>query len=138
MAGYQSITLVGNVGREVNFRYTQSGVPVADFSLAVTTRRGSGENRTEETLWVRVTCWRQLAEVANNYVKKGSSLLVVGTAKVSAYLDKAGQPAATLEVTADTFQLLGRRDDAGASGGTGGDARGGYEPAPDNLGDIPF
>ncbi|NWF69663.1 MAG: single-stranded DNA-binding protein [Chloroflexi bacterium] len=109
MAGYQQMIIVGNVGRDVTLRYTQSGVAVADFSVAVTRRFGSGEQRTEKTLWVRVTCWRNLAEIANQYVKKGTQIMVVGTVEVSAYLDKAGQPAATLELTADNFQLLGSR-----------------------------
>jgi single-strand DNA-binding protein len=134
MAGWSQTIIVGNVGRDVAFRYTQSGIPVADFSVAVTRRTGSGENRTEKTTWVRVTCWRQLAEIANQYVRKGTQIMVVGTVETSAYLDKAGQPAATLELTADTFQMLGSRGDREQ----GGD--GGYNDSapPDNVGDIPF
>lgn len=132
MAGYQQMIIVGNVGRDVTLRYTQSGVAVADFSVAVTRRFGSGEQRTEKTLWVRVTCWRNLAEIANQYVKKGTQIMVVGTVEVSAYLDKAGQPAATLELTADNFQLLGSRGE-GQQG-----ERGEHDAPPSDLSDIPF
>jgi len=112
MAGYQQMTIVGNVGRDVTLRYTQTGIAVADFSVAVTRKFGSGEQKQEKTLWVRVTAWRALAELANQYVKKGQQILVVGPVELTTYLNKAGEPAATLELTAETFQLLGKRDGA--------------------------
>lgn len=125
MAGWSQTIIVGNVGRDVNFKYTQSGVPVADFSVAVTRRFGGkdGAEKQEQTTWYRVTCWRNLAEIANQYVRKGTQVMVVGQADVSSYLDKAGQPAATLELTADNFQLLGGRDsgEQGAPKADGGD-----------------
>jgi single-strand DNA-binding protein len=133
------MSIIGNVGRDPAFKYTQSGVPVCDFSVAVTRRFGSGENRQEKTLWVRVTAWRQLAEIANSYVRKGTQIFVVGTVDVSSYTDKSGNPAATLELTADTFQLLGSRGER-----EGGSGEGGYEdfaPPPQggsNVDDIPF
>ncbi|HEX2907278.1 MAG TPA: single-stranded DNA-binding protein [Phototrophicaceae bacterium] len=135
------MSIIGNVGRDVNFKYTQSGVPVADFSVAVTRKYGTGENRTEKTIWVRITCWRQLAEIANSYVKKGTQIFVVGTVDVSAYIDKNGNAAATLELTADNFQLLGGRGDReGGSGGdySGGGDYGGGAPSSGNVDDIPF
>lgn len=119
MAGWSQTIIVGNVGREVSFKYTQSGVPVADFSVAVTRRFGGkdGAEKQEVTTWYRVTCWRNLAEIANQYVRKGTQVMVVGQADVSSYLDKAGQPAATLELTADNFQMLGGRgNDSGEQG----------------------
>lgn len=138
MAGFQQVIIVGNVGRDVRFTYTQSGVPVADFSVAVTRRFGPAENRTERTAWFKVTCWRNLAEIANSYVKKGTQIMVIGTIEASAYTDKSGNPAATLELTADNFQLLGSRGDR-----EGGSGSGGYEdfapPAQSgNVDDIPF
>lgn len=135
MTGWAQTIIVGNVGRDPNFKYTQSGIPVCDFSVAVTRRFGSqqeGAERQEKTTWYRVTCWRRLAEIANNYVRKGTQIMVVGTVEASAYIDKGGQPAATLELTADNFQLLGRREDREAGGYED------YAPPPDNMGDIPF
>lgn len=144
MAGWAQTIIVGNVGRDVNLRYTQSGVPVADFSVAVTRRfgnrenggGGNGEQQQEKTTWYRVTCWRNLAEIANQYVHKGMQVMVVGTVEVSAYTDKAGQPAATLELTANNFQMLGSRGER--EGGSGGDFGNEYQAPPDNVGDIPF
>lgn len=140
MAGYQSCTIVGNVGRDPEFKYTQSGAAVCDFSVAVTERWGSGENRREKTTWFRVTCWQRLAEIANQYVRKGTQILVVGSVEASAYLDRSGQPASSLEMRANTFQLLGSRADSqggdyGSGDYSGGDY-GGQQSG--NVDDIPF
>lgn len=107
MAAYNYFTIVGNVGKDPAMRYTQAGVPVCDFSVAVNEKHGDKETTT----WVRVTCWRQLAEIANQYVRKGGQVMVAGRASVSAYTNKAGQPAASLELTADKLVLLGGRAD---------------------------
>jgi single-strand DNA-binding protein len=139
MAGWAQTIIVGNVGRDPNVRYTQGGIPVCDFSVAVTRRFGGreGTERQERTTWYRVTAWRNLAEIAQQYVRKGTQIMVVGTVEVSAYLDKSGQPAATLELTADNFQLLGSRGDReGAPAGQGGDYND-FAP-PSEIGDIPF
>jgi len=144
MAGWSQTIIVGNVGRDVNFKYTQSGVPVADFSVAVTRKFGGkdGAERQEKTTWYKVTCWRNLAEIANQYVRKGMQVMVVGQTEVSSYLDKSGQPAASLELTADNFQMLGGRGEGegrASSGAGGGNEYGDYAPAPpDSMGDIPF
>lgn len=114
MAGWQQMIAVGNVGRDPVFKYTPSGVPVCDFSVAVTKHFGEADadgKRQEETLWVNVTCWRKLAELANQYVRKGGQVMVVGTVKVRSWTDKSGKSGATLELTADNFQMLGKRDD---------------------------
>jgi single-strand DNA-binding protein len=138
MAGWQQMIAVGNVGRDPNFKYTQGGIPVCDFSVAVTRRFGGreGSDRQEKTTWIRVTCWRNLAEIANNYVRKGTQIMVVGTVEVSSYMDKSGQPQASLELTADTFQLLGSRE--GGQQGQGNRDYNDFAPPPDDVGDIPF
>lgn len=130
MSGWSQTIIVGNVGRDVEMRYTQAGIPVASFSVAVTRKFGSGDDRQEKTTWYKVTCWRQLAEIASQYVKKGMQVMVVGTVDVSAYVNKAGEAAASLEMTADTLQMLGGRGEAEAAGERG------LPQA--NGGDIPF
>ena len=75
---------------------------------------------------------KEQAEIANQYVRKGTQIMVVGTVEVSAYLDKNNQPAASLELTADTFQLLGSRGDR--EGGQYDD----FAPPQENVSDIPF
>lgn len=137
MAGWSQTIIIGNVGRDPRFNYTPNGVAVCDFSVAVTRRIGRRDdpNRTEKTTWFRVTCWRQLAEIAKDYVRKGTQIMVVGTIDASAYTDRSGQPVASLELTADTFQLLGSRADAEArAGGVYDD----FAPPPDDVGEIPF
>lgn len=122
---YQQITIIGNVGRDPEMRYTQGGVAVCDFSVAVNKRytTAGGEQR-DETTWFRVTCWRQLAETMGKYLTKGKQVMVVGEVTASAYTDKAGQPAATLEITANTVKFLGQRQEGGENDAVGG-ARGG-------------
>ena len=142
MAGWAQTIIVGNVGRDPELRYTSQGIPVCDFSVAVTRRTGRGDeggDRQEKTTWYKVACWRQQAEIAAQYVRKGTQIMVVGTVEVEAYLDRGGQPAASLKLTANNFQLLGSREGGGAggAGGRGGDYND-FAPPPDDVGDIPF
>jgi single-strand DNA-binding protein len=112
MAGFQQTIIIGNVGRDPELRYTQSGVAVADFSVAVNrswTDRNTNERR-EETTWVRVTAWRGLAETVNTYVHKGMQIMVTGRIAASAYIGQDGEARATIELTADEIQFLGRRN----------------------------
>jgi single-strand DNA-binding protein len=134
MAGWAQTVIIGNVGKDPEMRYLQSGVPVCSFSVAVSrkwTDKQTNE-RKEETTWYRVSAWRQLAETANQFVHKGMQIMVVGQVKARAYLDTAGQPQASLELNADNMQFLGQRDSAGV-GASGED----YNAA-ENLSDIPF
>jgi len=137
MAGWQQTIIVGNVGRDPEMRFLQSGPAVASFTVAVTRRWNDRESneRREETTWFRVTCWRKLAETANQYVRKGTQIMVVGTIKASAYTDNSGQPASTLELTADNFQLLGSRQSEGEGGYP---SSGDDYSSPGTVGDIPF
>lgn len=133
---YQQITIIGNVGRDPEMRYTQGGVAVCDFSVAVNKRyTTAGGDQRDETTWFRVTCWRQLAETMGKYLTKGKQVMVVGEVTASAYTDKSGQPAATLEITANTVKFLGQRQEAdensaGAGGGNRGGSRGDDDFAP--------
>jgi len=116
-------------------RYLQSGVPVCNFTVAVNEVYGTGDERREKTVWYRVAAWRRLAETVNQYVTKGQQIMVIGTVEARAYTDNAGQPQATLELTARDIRFLGSRGDREGGG------NGGYEdfaPPPDNMGDIPF
>lgn len=140
MAGFQQLIIVGNVGKDPEMKYFPDGSSVCTFSVAVSkkvTDRTTQEKK-DETTWFRVSCWRQLAEIANSYVRKGKQVMIVGTLKARAYTDNGGQPQVSLDVTADQMQLLGSRDDGGSSGGMSED--GGYStPQPaNNLKDIPF
>ena len=136
MAGYQYTIIIGNVGREPELRYTQSGVAVCDFSVAVSRRwndRTSNEQR-EETTWFRVSAWRGLAETANQYVHKGMQIMVAGRIGASAFIGQDGEARATLELTARDIQFLGQRGDRTEESGEY-DA-GGYNNQ--SVDDLPF
>src|SRR4051812_14859976 len=121
MAGWAQTIIIGNVGRDPEMRYLQSGEGVCSFSEEGTRNwndKGSNEEK-EKTAWYPGSCWGQLEEPANIYVHKGIQIMFVGELEPArAYLDNAGQPAATLEITAQNFQFLGSRGD-GQGGGQG-------------------
>jgi len=110
---YQSTIVVGYLGRDPEMRYTPSGVPVTDFSVATTRRWTDQEgNPQEKTTWFRVTAWRKLAETCSQYLSKGRLVLVEGDIDASAWVDQSGNPRATLELRARTVRFLGRREAA--------------------------
>jgi len=111
MAGFQQTIIIGNVGRDPELRYTPAGVPVCDFSVAVSRKWGQGDERREETTWFKVVCWRALAEIAGEYVVKGRQVMVAGRVSVDAYIGNDGEARASLELTAQDLQLLGARGD---------------------------
>jgi single-strand DNA-binding protein len=135
---YEQTTILGNLGRDPELKYTQSGQAVCDFSVAVTTSwndRTTNEKR-ERTNWYRVAAWGQLGETCARYLSKGRQVLVIGTVEARAYMDKSGQPAASLELRAQQVRFVGNRAD-----NEGGGQRGGYEdfaPPPDEVDNIPF
>jgi single-strand DNA-binding protein len=105
------VFLIGNVGQDPEIRTTESGATVAQFTLATTERykNRNGELR-ENTEWHNIVCWRNLADVAGNYVKKGSLLYVEGKLTSRSWEDQNGQKHWRTEVVADNFQLLGKRE----------------------------
>jgi single-strand DNA-binding protein len=132
---YQKTIVVGHLGRDPEMRYTQSGVPVTSFSIATTRKwsSASGEQQ-EKTTWFRVTCWRKLAELTAQYLKKGRLVLVEGDIEASAFTDREGNARASLELTATNIKFLGGRGEGGEGGGgsTGG------EDFPVHEDEIPF
>jgi single-strand DNA-binding protein len=138
---YQTLIIVGNVGRDPEMRYTPSGQAVTSFSVA-TNRQYTGNNgeKIKETIWFRVSAWGKQAEVCNQYVKKGSKVLVEGrlTADPASggprvWTAQDGTPKASFEVNANMVRFLSSRDDG--EGGMGGDT--GFVGAPSED-DIPF
>ena len=119
MAGsYNRVILVGNLTRDPEIRYLQSGKGVTKFTLAVNNPR----NR-EETTFVDIVAWDRLGETCNTYLKKGMNALVEGRLVIRSYDDKDGNKRKATEVVIDNMQMLGSRRDAGGSGG--GDEGGG-------------
>ncbi len=144
---YAKTVVVGHLGKDPEMRYTSSGVPVTSFNVA-TTRKWTNANGEpqEKTTWFRVTCWRKLAELAQQYLQKGRLVLVEGDVEASAFTDKEGNPRASLELTATTVKFLGGRGDGSSGPGPGaGAGAGGAGGAPErsdeggfNEDEIPF
>jgi single-strand DNA-binding protein len=115
MASVNKVILIGNLGADPETRYMPSGDAIANIRLATTFRwkdRQTGENK-EETEWHRVVFRGRLAEIAGEYLKKGSPCYVEGRIRTRKWQDKEGQDRYTTEIMADAMQLLGSRSGAG-------------------------
>ena len=143
---YQTIIIVGNVGRDPEMRYTPGGQAVTSFSVA-TNRQYTNNNgeAVKETIWFRVSAWGKTGEVCNQYLKKGSKVLVEGrltadptTGGPRIWTAQDGSPRASFEVSAQTVRFLSSRSDTAEPGAGGAPASDeGMAPVGDE-GDIPF
>ena len=140
MAGINKVILVGNLGRDPEMRYTQNGVAVCSFSLATSETykdRTSGEKVTQ-TEWHNIILWRGLAETAEKYLRKGSSVYIDGKIRTRKWEDQQGQTRYTTEIIADTMQMLDRRDSSSApSQAAPSQAAGQPAAAPEHQADVP-
>jgi len=134
---FQQTTLVGNVGNPPDMRYTPSGVPVCTFSLAVNKSwMDANGNKQDKTTWWRVTCWRKLAETVSQYVTKGMRVLVVGEdVEARAYTNRAGEAAASLEITANVVRFLSAKNENNHGAESAPQA---VQDAPGSDMDVPF
>ncbi|WP_428308668.1 single-stranded DNA-binding protein [Lacipirellula sp.] len=124
MASFNRVVLVGNLTRDPELRYIPSGSAVSEIGLAVNDRVKKGDQWVDETTFVDVTLWGRTAEVANEYLSKGSSVLIEGRLKLDSW-EKDGQKRSKLRVIAEKMQMLGGREGGGGGGAGGGAARGG-------------
>jgi single-strand DNA-binding protein len=112
MASYNRVILVGNLTRDIELKYTPGGTAVTDIGMAVNDRRKSASGEwVDETTFVDVTLWGRTAEVASEYLGKGSPILVEGRLKLDTW-ETDGQKRSKLRVVCDRMQMLG-----GAGGG---------------------
>lgn len=119
MASVNKVILVGNLGADPETRYLPSGDAVTNIRLATTDRykdKASGEFK-ELTEWHRVAFFGRLAEIAGEYLKKGSPVYVEGRIRTRKWQDQSGQDRYSTEIVADSMQLLGGRGGGGAGGG---------------------
>lgn len=124
---WHQLTIVGRLGRDVESRFTPDGVQVSSFPVAV--NDGFGEKK--KTIWIRVTAWRKTAENCNEYLKKGSRVLITGTLQADpqtggprVFDRNDGTSGASFEMTAQQVTFLDSKAEGQAS--------------PDGDGDIPF
>lgn len=113
MASVNKVILVGNLGRDPETRYMPSGEAVCNFSLATSETwkdKATGE-RKEATEWHRVVLFGRLAEIAAQYLRKGSAVYIEGSLRTRKYTDKDGVERYSTEIRADTMKMLGGRQD---------------------------
>ena len=142
--GINKVILIGNLGKDPDIQRLESGVKKASFSLATTEVYKNKEGaKTEHTEWHYIVLWRNLAEVAENYLKKGSQVYIEGRIRKREYEDKEGQKKVSFEINGDVLQMLGGgpRHDSGSShepqSGSGKVENGnGDAPLPED--DLPF
>lgn len=114
------VILVGNVGKDPDVKYFDNGSAVVNFPLATTERGYTAANGTQipdRTEWHNVVCWRGLAKVAEQFVKKGTQLYIEGKIRTRSYDDQNGIKRYVVEIYADNLELLGRRGESTESGG---------------------
>jgi len=105
--GLNKIMLIGNLGRDPEMRFTPSGKPVTDFSIAVSRRRRSPEGENiDETEWFRIVCWDRLAEISDQYLNKGSKIYVEGRVQIRKYTGNDGQERTSVDVIASELIIL--------------------------------
>lgn len=116
--GVNKVILVGNLGNDPEVRYMPNGNAVANLSLATSEswkdQQGQMQERTE---WHKLTIYRRLAEVAGEYLKKGSQIYVEGKLQTRKWQDQQGQDRYTTEVIVDQMQMLGGRENGSANNG---------------------
>ncbi len=142
---YQTVIIVGNLGRDPEMRYTPSGQAVTSFSVATNRQYTNNNGETiKETTWFRVSAWGKQAETCNQYLKKGSKVLVEGRLTADAatggpriWTGQDGAPRASFEVTAQTVRFLTSRIE-GETGSGSASAVDEGAAAPAESEDIPF
>ena len=133
MASVNKVIIVGNLGRDPETRYMPSGDAIANIAVATTDKwkdKTTGEQK-ESTEWHRVSFFGKLAEIAGQYLKKGSAVYIEGKLRTRKYTDKDGIEKYSTEIIADQMQMLGGRPQGGGAGDESYGGGGGYSaPAP--------
>ena len=131
MAGVNKVILIGNLGKDPEVRYLDSGVAVANFSLATTENYKNKEGeRVSQTEWHNVVLWRGLAEVAEKWLKKGSSVYIEGKIRTRKWEDKEGNTRYSTEILGDNMTMLGGKSSSEGTHAT--------TQEPDSKDDLPF
>ncbi|MEN6458541.1 MAG: single-stranded DNA-binding protein [Thermoguttaceae bacterium] len=114
MASYNRVILIGNLTRDPELRYLQSGTAVSDIGLAVSEKRKNANGEwVEDTVFVDVTLWGRTAEVAGEYLSKGSPVFIEGRLRLDSWEGQDGQKRSKLKVTCDRMQLIGAKGQGG-------------------------
>lgn len=116
--GVNKVILIGNVGTDPELKYTTNGTGVSNFSVATneTWMDKTTNERQEKTEWHRIVAWGRLAEICNQYLKKGSKVYIEGRLQTRSWEGQDGQKRYTTEIVAGEMQMLGSREDSGGGG----------------------
>ena len=122
------VIIIGHLGRDPEMRYSTSGNPMTNFSVASSRRytTAAGEQR-EETEWFNCTAFGRLADTCNQYLTRGQQVYVEGRLRSREYTRRDGTPGFSLEVNVNEMQMLGRRDGQSGDGGGFGEQRSRYD-----------
>lgn len=140
MAGVNKVILVGNLGKDPETRHLENGAVVTKFPIATSeSYKTKDGNKVEQTEWHNIVLWRGLAEVADKYLKKGSSVYIEGKIRTRSWDDKDGNKKYFTEIVGDNLTMLGGRKTEGASS----EQAYGSEPSLESNGptptdDLPF
>lgn len=114
---FNKVTVVGNLGRDPELRYTPQGTPVCSFTMATNEKRKDKAGEMQDvTTWFRITLWGRQAEAASQYLTKGRPVYIEGRLRLEEWTDRDGKQRSTLEVHATDMQFIGSRGDEAASG----------------------
>lgn len=120
MASFNRVVLVGNLTRDVELRRTPQGTAVTDIGLAVNERVKRNDEWVDEANFFDITLWGRTAEVASEYLAKGSSVLIEGRLKYETWSQEDGTKRSKVKVVGERMQMLGGRGGGGQGGGGGG------------------
>lgn len=130
MAGLNKVTLIGNLGKDPEVRYTQGGTAITTLRIGVTERRKEADTWKDHTEWFSIVCFGKTAENAGKFLKKGRQIFVEGRLQTRQWQDKEGQTRYTTEVIAAQLLFLGSNRDSADTGFSGGGY--GAEPVADS------
>ena len=142
MVSFNRVVLAGNLTRDPELRFTNNGIPVCEFGIAVNRVR----SKNEEVDFFDITAWRELGETIANYKKKGDPILIEGRLQYRTWEAQDGSKRSKVDVVADNIQFLGRGGEGGEGGAPAGGHQRGRRNAPqddvdlneEDFEDIPF
>jgi len=115
MPTFNRVILVGNLTKDPELRYTSGGTAIANFSLAVNYKTGKGDTKKDEVDFFDIETWEKTAELASQYLKKGSSVLIEGRLKQDRWEDESGKKRSRIKIVASEVQFLDSKKDSGAN-----------------------
>jgi len=137
---YNKVILVGNLTRDIELRYSQSGMGIANTALATSRKFTSNGEKKEEVCFVDITFFARSAEIANQYLRKGSKILVEGRLNFDQWVDQSGQKRSKHSVVVETMQMLDSKGDNQGGGANNAPTQGGQsyqQPQYQNTQQVP-